>query len=174
MATKQMNISFQVQNGLGTTNSVTIALGGTTVYTGTLASTGPIITGGDSYSLTNVVFDIDVPVATANNLTSTLAFSAEVNGGTVQIQQIQTNYNYFQTDTPVYTPTAGTVDSFTVVDIVSQPTWNGEPLLDRYNIEYNNGPIAVTGPGQVLIYSGETAEFNVNVSNFNNALPLPT
>jgi hypothetical protein len=177
MATKQMNISFQVENAPKTTNTVEITLNGATVYTGSLPETGPIITGGDSYTLTNITFDIDTPVATQGNLTSTMAFTAVVAGATVQIEDITTNYNvsWINTGTeeaPVWEPVAGTSTAFINTNIVSQPMWNGVALIDRYNIEYNNGPIQVTGPGEVMIYSGETVGFNIAVTNFNDTVPL--
>jgi hypothetical protein len=177
MATKQMNISFQVQNAPESTNTVEITLNGATVYTGSLPETGPIITGGDSYTTTNITFDIDVPVATANSVTSSMAFSAEVNGGSIQIEDITTNYNvsWINTGTeeaPVWEPVAGTDSAFAITNIVSQPMWNGVADLARYDIEYNYGPIQVTGPGEVLIYSNETVGFNVAVANFNDTIPL--
>jgi hypothetical protein len=172
MATKQMNISFQVQNTLESTNTVTITLGGTTVYTGTLPETGPVITGGDSNTVTNITFDIDVPVLTSiGNFTSTMAFSAAVTGATVQIEDITTNYtvsftNTGTAETPVWTSAAGTNTEFALTDIVSQPLWNGAADLNRYNIEYNKGP------GQVLIFDGETVSFDIPVANFNNKVPI--
>jgi hypothetical protein len=178
MATKQMNISFQVQNAPESTNTVEITLNGATVYTGSLPETGPIITtGDDSYTVTNITFDIDTPVATQDNLTSTMAFSAVVTGGTVQIEDISTNYNYSKINTgteaaPVWEPVAGINTVFAVTNIVSQPIWNGVADLGRYNIEYNNGPIQVTGPGEVMAYSDETVEFDVAVANFNDTVPL--
>jgi len=50
--------------------------------------------------------------------------------------------------------------------------WNAVADLVRYNIEYNHGPIQITGPGEVLIYSNETVVFDVAVANFNNTVPL--
>ena len=177
MATKQMNISFQVQNAPESTNTVEITLNGATVYTGSLPETGPIIAGGDSYTTTNITFDIDAPVATVSNPTSTMAFSTVVTGGTVQIEDITTNYNvsWINSGTeeePVPEPVAGTSTAFITTNIVSQPLWNGVADLGRYNIEYNYGPIQVTGPGEVLIYSDETVGFNVAVANFNDTVPL--
>jgi hypothetical protein len=180
MANKQMNISFQVQNALGSTNTVTITLGGATVYTGTLPETGPIISGGSliSPTVTNITFDIDVPVVTSlGNLTSTVTFSAAVTGATVQIEDITTNYNVSfnntgTTEVPVWVPVAGTDTAFAITNIVSQPQWNGQPDLSRYDIEYNNGPIQSSGPGEVMIFSGETVGFDLSVANFNNTVPL--
>lgn len=172
-----MNISFQVQNVSESANTVEITLGGETVYTGSLLNTGPIITNGDSHTTTNISFNIDVPVATANSSTSTMTFSAAVTGATVRIEGISTNYNVSWIDTgttenPSSESVAGTDTAFAITNIVSQPRWNGEPDLARYNIEYNNGPIQVTGPGAVLIYNGETVEFDVAVANFNDTVPL--
>jgi len=177
MATKQMNISFQAENTPEMTNTVEIALNGATVYTGSLPETGPIITGGDSYTVNNITFDIDVPVATANSLTSTMTFSAAVAGGTVQIEDITTNYNvsWINTGTaeaPVWEPVAGTNSAFAITNIVSPPMWNGVADVSRYNIEYNYGPTQVTGPGEVMVYSSETVVFDVAVANFNNTIPL--
>jgi hypothetical protein len=178
MATKQMKIAFQVQNALGSSNTVEIALNGATVYTGTLPETGPVITGGESYTVTNITFDIDVPVLTSTgNATSTMTFSVAVTGATVQIEDIFTNYNVSFTNTgtaeaPVYNPVAGTDTAFAFTNIVSQPLWNGVADLNRYNIEYNNGPTQVTGPGEVLIYSGETTTFDLAVASFNDTVPV--
>jgi len=177
MATKQMNISFQVNNNFNSTNAVEITLGNATIYTGTLPETGPIITGGGSYTTTNITVDIDVPVATSSTKTSTLPFSMSVAGGEVQVEDITTNYNYTAINTgteenPTWVPTAGTAEDFATVDIVSQPLWNGVALIERYNIEYNQGPIKISGPGEVQINANETVEFDILVSNFNNTVPL--
>jgi len=177
MATKQMNISFQAENTPGMTNTVEITLNSATVYTGSLPETGPLIVGDGSYTVNNITFDIDVPVATANSITSTAAFSMVVNGGSVLISDISTNYNVSWTntgtpETPVWEAVAGTNTEFAVTDIVSQPMWNAVADLVRYNIEYNRGPIQITGPGEVLIYSNETVVFDVAVANFNNTVPL--
>jgi hypothetical protein len=179
MVTKQLNLSLQAQNLPESTNNMEISLNGVTVYTGSVPETGPIITGGDSYTTTTISFDIDVPVATANSLTSTMTFSATVAGGNVQIERISTNYNYTLVNTgteeaPVWEAVAGTDKGFITTNITSQPLWDGIALLDRYNIEYNNGPIQFTGPGEVLINNDENVEFSVNVNNFNDSLPLPT
>jgi len=177
MATKQMNISFQAENTPGMTNTVEITLNSATVYTGSLPETGPLIVGGGSYTVNNITFDIDVPVATANSITSTEVFSMVVNGGSVLISNISTNYSVSWTNTgtpeaPVWEAVAGTNTEFAVTDIVSQPMWNAVADLDRYNIEYNHGPTQITGPGAVLIYSNETVVFDVAVANFNNTIPL--
>ena len=172
-----MNISFQVQNAPESTNTVEITLNGATVYSGTLPETGPIISGGDSYTTTNITFDIDVPTAIQGNIKTSMTFSAAVNGGSVQIENISTNYNYSldntgSEETPIWTPVAGTNTVFAITNIVSQPMWNGVADIGRYNIEYNNGPIQITGPGEVLIYNNETVEFDIDVANFNDTVPL--
>jgi len=177
MATKKMNISFQVKNTSEIPNTVEITLGGTTVYTGTLPETGPIITGSDSHAVTNITFDIDVPVTTVDSLTSNMAFTTTVTGASIQIEKITTNYNLSQINTgtqeaPVWEAVAGTDTAFAITNIVSQPLWNGVADLARYNIEYNNGPILFTGPGEVLLYNNETIGFDVAVANFNNSVPL--
>jgi len=172
-----MNISFQVKNNFNSTNAVEITLGNATIYTGTLPETGPIITGGGSYTTTNITVDIDVPVATLNTQNSTIPFSMSVTGGEVQIEDITTNYNYATINTgteenPVWVTTAGTADNFKVTNIETQPLWNGVALIERYNIEYNKGPIMISGPGEVQINANETVEFDVLVPNFNDTVPL--
>jgi hypothetical protein len=177
MTTKQMAISFQVENTSETPNNVEITLGGTTVYTGTLPETGPIsqIVGSP---VTSITFDIDVPDASKDNLTSTMAFSATINGANVQIQNISTNYNYTRInvgtpEAPYVDRIAGTNTAFIGTNIISQPQWNGITVLGRYNIEYHIGPTNNSGPGAVLIYNNETATFNLAVDNFNNTVPIP-
>ena len=177
MATKKMNILFQVKNTSEIPNTVEITLDGTTVYTGTLPETGPIITGGDSPTVTNITFDIDVPVATINSQISNMAFTTTVTGESIQIEDISTNYNLSKTNTgtqeaPVWVQVAGTDTAFTTTNIVSQPLWNGVADFARYNIEYNNGPTQITGPGEVLLNNNETVAFDVAVADFNNVAPL--
>jgi len=177
MATKQMSISFQVENAPASTTTVEIALNGATVYTGSLPETGPIITGGGDHTTTNITFDIDTPVTAQGNAPSIMTFTAVVAGGTVQIEGITTNYNYSVINTgpeeaPVWEVVAGTATEFKIVNIVSQPMWNGEADLSRYNIEYNDGTVQATGPGDVIIWNTETVEFNIEVPNFNDTVPL--
>lgn len=54
-------------------------------------------------------------------------------------------------------------NGFSVCNIVTQPLWNGESDLVRYDIRYNNGPEQITGPGEVLIQPGETVTFDISV-----------
>lgn len=62
----------------------------------------------------------------------------------------------------------GSADKTQFVDIVSQPLWNGVAKKDRYDIEYNQGPAQVTGPGALYLAAGETATFDIKVPKYNS------
>jgi hypothetical protein len=88
------------------------------------------------------------------------------------IDNVLANYslqtvNVGTVETPVWQLQAGTVDDFATLNILTQPLWNNEANLSRYNLPLN------TGPGQVLTRNGETATFDIGVTKFNNQVPLP-
>lgn len=176
MATKQIKMDFQVENNVGETNTVLVQLNGVTKFEGTLPETGPIIVGGDSYSLTSITFDQDVADwVTTDTDPVNIPLSVTVTGGSICLQDSYANYSRTSINTgtleaPVWTQVAGTATDFLNCNIVEQPTWGGNALLDRYNIEYNNGPIQVTGPGQLEVYTGETVQTVLAVPRFNNTL----
>jgi len=117
-------------------------------------------------------FDLDVAASNTVGNTETRNFSISVTNGTAKIEQIQANFTATSEQVGnVITFVPGSANSFSPCNIVSQPTWNGAVDLSRYNIEYNNGPIQVTGPGEVLITSAETTVFDVAVPAFNDSAP---
>jgi hypothetical protein len=178
MTTKQIRMTFQVQNDTGKTNTVQVQLNGVIKFEGTLPETGPLIIGGDwdSYSLTNITFDQDVSDGSVeNNAPVNMPLTFSVTDGSVILQLTESNYNIRYTNTgteedPVWVASAGDADTYHTCNIVEQPTWNSEALLDRYNIEYNNGPIQITGPGQVEVYAGETMQTMLAIPRFNNSI----
>jgi hypothetical protein len=176
MTTKQIKMAFQVENSAGETNTVQVQLNGVIKFNGTLPETGPLIIGGDSYSVTTIEFDQDVADWASGNTTPVnTPLTVSVTGGSVALQTTESNYNIIFTNTgteeaPVWVASAGNAETYQTCNIVEQPTWAGEALLDRYNIEYNNGPIQVTGPGQLEVYSGETVETVLAIARFNNSI----
>jgi hypothetical protein len=174
MATKQIQMAFQVQNNAGETNTVQVQLNGVTKFEGTLPETGPLIIGGDAYSVTNITFDQDVEVVTASGpQTANVALSVTVSGGSISLEDTFANYtrtviNTGTAEEPVWTVVPGTAENFVLCNVIEQPTWNGEALLDRYNIEYNLGPVQVTGPGQLVVYPSETVQTTLAVGLYNN------
>jgi hypothetical protein len=176
MTTKQIRMAFQVENNAGETNTVQVQLNGVVKFEGTLPETGPLIIGGESYTVTNITFDQDVADwATGNTAPVNMSLTVSVTGGSVVLQATESNYNVIYTNTgteeaPVRQASAGNANTYQICNIVEQPTWGGEALLDRYNIEDNIGPVQVTGPGQVGIYSGETVETVLEIARFNNSI----
>lgn len=176
MTTKQIKMTFQVENNVGQTNAVQVQLNGVIKFEGTLPETGPLIIGGGSYSVTSITFDQDVADwAPTDTDPVAIPLIVTVTGGSISVENTASNYSigYENTGTPeapVYISVAGNADDYQICDIVEQPTWNGQALLDRYNIEYNNGPIQITGPGELIVYSGETVQTTLAVARFNNSL----
>jgi hypothetical protein len=178
MSTKQIKIEYQVQNLAGNLDNVTIQLGTTTLFAGSLEETGSVFQSNPpSGSTGEITFDYDiVDWALNSDLLVTTPISITVSGGTFMIDTVSANYtlhnvNVGTAETPVWQLQAGTVDSFVVLDIQSQPLWNDVADLSRYNYalsQENN-----MGPGQVLVRNGETATFDLGVTKFNNQYPLP-
>ena len=176
MTTKQIRMNFQVENNVGQTNTVIVQLNGVTKFEGTLPETGPLILGGGSYTVTNITFDQDVADWAPTDMDPvSIPLTVTVTGASISLENSEANYyrssiNTGTQEDPAWIPVAGTADAYEICNIIEQPTWNGQALLDRYNIEYNNGPIQVTGPGELIIYSGETVQTVLAVARFNNSV----
>jgi hypothetical protein len=176
MTTKQIRMAFQVENNPGETNTVQVQLNGVTKFNGTLPVTGALIIGGESFSVTTITFDQDVADWTPTDSEPVnIPLIVTATGGSVVLETTESNYNvkFINTGTeedPVWEKVAGNAETYQICNIVEQPTWGGEALLDRYNIEYNNGPVQVTGPGQVEIYSGETVETVLEIARYNDSV----
>lgn len=164
MPTKQVKITLQASPDAGQDVNLVVAVDGTTKINQAVPAVGPAEQGITDPSET-VQFDLDVANATANVANTVCAFSITATNGRAKIETIATNFTVQGNAVP------GNATVFLTSNIVSQPLWNGQALLDRYDIAYNNGPIQITGPGEVLIESGETVTFDVAVQNFNDSLP---
>ena len=173
MSTKQIKITYQVQNLGGNLNNVTIQLGTTTLFAGSLEETGPVFQSNPhTEPYEEMTFDYDI--ADCNDISDlfvTTPISIIVSGGTFMINNVLANYslqsvNVGTVEAPVWQLQAGTVDNFVTLDILTQPLWNNVADLLRYNQPLN------TGPGQVLTNNGETVTFDIGVTKFNNQFPL--
>lgn len=176
MTTKQIRMAFQVENNPGETNTVQVQLNGVIKFEGTLPETGPLIIGGGSYSVTNITFDQDIADWASTALEPVnMPLTVTATNGSIIVQATESNYNVIATNTgteeaPVWVLSAGNADTYQVCNIVEQPTWGSEALLNRYDIEDNNGPVQVTGPGQLEVFSGETVETVLAIARFNNSI----
>lgn len=160
MPTKQFKIYYQVDNP---TNNVEIKIDGVTKFNGTLANSEPIIFNTNTRG-SFIEFDQDIDAITLENPTVVKSFSASVtNGARLLINKIDVNYIQSATNSgtelePVMSKTSGTALEFGTVGIASQPLWNGEALLARY--DFSNYPDSL---GEIYVESGETVTFNLNV-----------
>jgi len=177
MSTKQIKITYQLQNLAGNLNNVTIQLGTTTLFAGSLEETSPVFQSEPPEGpIGEITFDYDiVDLSVYSDLVINTPISVSVSGGTFMIDNLLANYtvqsiNVGTVETPIWQPQAGTVDNFVTLNISSQPLWNGVADLSRYDQSFNQ---EYAGPGQVLTNNGETVTFDVAVTKFNNQLPLP-
>ena len=158
MATKQIKITLQSQPTATTDVLLNVGVDGITAFNQTVPPAGPIILN-SSNPIESFTFDLDVPVlanTAINTQTRTFAFTAT--NGTAKIKNIFCNFTAVGN-------TTGTADNFVICAISSQPLWNGQALLDRYNIA------ETPGAGEVYIADGETVVFDVPVWLFNNSAP---
>ena len=167
MPTKQVKLTLQASPASGQDVNLLITVDGTTKFNQTVPAMGPAEQGIPDPSET-VQFDLNVDslVANSNVNTETHTFSMTATTGRAKIETIQSNFTRQDANL------AGDAGTFLTCNIVSQPMWNGQALLERYDIAYNNGPTQITGPGEVLVESGETVTFDVAVQKFNDSLPL--
>jgi hypothetical protein len=177
MAIKQIRLRLQAQPLAEQDVLLTVAIDGVERFRQTVPPCDPIVLDEADPSET-IEFDLDVPVATANTdprITSSV--SVQCTDGDVKIEVFENNFcvaSYPDPEKPnTWIQVEGTATDWEVCNIVSQPLWNGQALLDRYDIQYNLGPIQDTGPGEVLVLSGETVTFDIQINKFNDSLPLP-
>ena len=176
MSTKQIKITYHVQNLGGNLNNVTIQLGTTTLFSGSLTETGPVFQSAPPQESTGeITVDYDIVDWNNDEPCITTPKSITVTGGKFMIDDILANYNIQSTNTgtaeaPVWQFQAGTAAEFEGLSIESQPLWNGIADLVRYSQALNQENN--TGPGQVLTNNGETVTFDIDVTKFNNHYPL--
>ena len=164
MPTKQIKLTLQATPVTAQNVNLLVTVDGTVKFNQSVGAVGPSVQGVTDPN-ESVEFDLDVANVSANVSTTTCAFAITATNGRVKVEDIATNYTIGSNSAP------GNANAFITSNITSQPLWNGQALLDRYNITYNDGPVQVTGPGEVLIESGETVTFNVAVQNWNNKMP---
>ena len=172
MALKPTEFRFQVAANGGSAQ-VNITYAANPVWSGNLAQTVPNLVPGhwdnDTTPVATAACSIDTPEVVDNTPEQIdVLVTLSVTEGDVCLVGInQTNNPTWVTETdPQYNPptrivyAGGSPDFDDVWDIVTQPLWNGQALLDRYNIDDNFGK---TGPGTVYIKNGETCEFTARL-----------
>lgn len=173
MATKQLKITLQAQPQGETDVTMVVSVNGTECFNQSVPALGPIVLNEPDPS-ESVQFDIDVPVLVANvDPTVTYPVTVSCTNGSVKIEGFRDNFvvGFSQIANARVAGNATTWSSFD--NIVSQPLWNGQALLERYDISYNTGPNQVTGPGEILVLNGETVSFDLQINKYNNTVPLP-
>jgi hypothetical protein len=173
MTTKQLKITLQAQPISGANVTCVISVNGTECFNQSVPECDPIVLNQTDPSET-IQFDIDVPTWTAGNTAPTVTYpvSIAVTNGSIKIENFSNNFAA-RFDPTANTVIAGSVDTWQGPnEIVSQPLWNGQALLERYDITYNRGPNQVTGPGEVLVQNGETVTFDLEIEKYNDTWPL--
>jgi hypothetical protein len=173
MPNKTVKFTLQAEPNGDQDVDVVITVDNVAVFGQTVPAVGPIELGVPDPHET-FSFDLDVAASANVGATETRSFAISVGNGTVKIENILCNFTAtFAQVGNVYNFIPGSANSFSICNIVSQPTWNGQAVPTRYNIEYNTGPIQVTGPGEVLILDSETSAFDVAVPAYNDSAPPP-
>jgi hypothetical protein len=161
MTLKPTQFRFQV----AATNSVSvqanIVMDGVPLWAGTLAHTQSSVDIGpwtnDETPYSSAACEINTPEVVTNPQKLTKIFTISVTGGDIVLVGInQTNNPMFLNN--VYA--GGNPDFSDMWDVDTQPLWNGQAILSRYTIDDNLG---ITGPGSILIKSGETCEFTAEL-----------
>ena len=171
MGTKQVQMEFQVAADDGVSVQATIAVGGTQVFSGSLAQTTNPLPGqvyDDAAPFTLVQFDLDVadqPIP-ANGVTTVLKDVAiSVTGGSICLQATEANYNLsYQevvppTDPITYQPVPGNSTTFVQLRYGTQPVWT-PTAVGRLDIADNVG----TGPGSLLLLDNESVAYQVEMT----------
>jgi hypothetical protein len=171
MAIKQMKLTMQAVGDAGTSAELSVSIDGITKINQSVPSVGSASLGIPDPSET-VEFDIEV--SSAQGLLNVVdifaqeihSFSAHASNGVIKIEAISVNFSP-QMSSNVGNILANTTSSgangFSVVNIVTQPLWDGTADTAIYDIIMNNGPTQITGPGEVLIQSGQTVAFDISV-----------
>jgi hypothetical protein len=174
MAIKQMKLTVQAVGHTESGAELLVLIDGNVMIDQSVPSVGSADLGiADPSEI--VEFDIEVGSAQGqSNLANILAqetrsFSATATNGVIKLENISVNFN------PKITSNVGNIlanvvssgaDGFFVVNIVTQPLWDGVADTAKYDIKLNNGPEQITGPGEVLIQAGETVTFDISVPLF--------
>ena len=190
MGTKQIKMEFQVTADDGISAQVAVTINGVQKFSGPLAHTVDVMPGQVSpdtmpYSL--VEFDLDVPglpdplvvpypapmMFYYNYWTTPMDVIIAVTGGSITLQETETNYTVTavydppptgtEQPTGIAIPQPGTADAFYTMWYTNQPVWTPEPAnpLNRFNYQYNVDNN--TGPGSLLVLENESVAFQMAV-----------
>lgn len=171
MANKNTQFRFAVASANGVSTNVVITVSGQLFWEGALNQTSSWVdpTTPDEECTSIATGVIDLPTVTLNTMPtkSNLAVTISCSGGTVLLGGVH------QQNNPVWGPwpgnaevqvcVSGTTDYTDAYDISTQPEWNGQVFLNRYTLADNYG---ITGPGAVIIESGESCEFTLECYNY--------
>lgn len=185
MALKPTQFRFQVVAADGSSVQANITMDGNVLWSGSLAHTTDTVVRRytfDDIPYSTAACDIDMPVTGVNgeppersNLTDSQSqnklMTISVTGGDVVLTGISQRYNptWIEEFDPAGDPptkwvyAGGNPEFSDWWNIVTQPLWNGVPLLIRYDIDQYLG---ISGPGCVVIMSGETCEFTAQIWNY--------
>lgn len=169
MPNKTVKFTLQAEPNGDQDVNVLVSVDSVEVFNQAVPAMGPVELDTDEPS-ESFTFDLDVAASGNVGATETRNFGITATNGTAKIRIITCNFSASSEQVGnVFNLVPGSANAFVVCNIVSQPTWNGNVLLDRYDIQYNNGPIQITGPGEVLIEDGEVAVFDVAVPAYNDS-----
>ena len=162
MPTKQIAITLQAEPLTDQDVVVSVSVDGITVFDQAVPAVGTAEQGQTDPNET-FQFSLEVPSSAVPGVQNR-NFSISATNGRAKIEKISSNFTRVGNGSTLEPGNAG---SFVTCNVVSQPLWNGEALLDRYDISYNLGPAQVTGPGEILIEAGETVVFDMAVPLYN-------
>jgi hypothetical protein len=174
MAIKQMKLTMQAVGNTESGAELLVSIDGNTKIDQSVPSVGSADLGIVDPS---EIVEFDIEVGSAQGLSNladifaqeTHSFSATATNGVIKIENISVNFN------PEMTSNVGNIlanvvssgaNGFSVVNIVTQPLWDGIADTAIYDIEMNNGPEQITGPGEVLIQAGQTVTFDITIPLF--------
>ena len=175
MGTKQIKVGFLIIANDQVSANVTIAFNGVQKWSGPLLNTNDSIpdynTPDAPYSYATFDLDIqDTPVPLTNEMTTAKDVTFTVTGGDAIFKTMSSNYGIYSqeitppTDPVTYQMMPGTSTEFSQILPTAQPTWNGVPLVSRFDwVDDPWGPMLV-GPDELL-------EFPVEIPWYNDSLP---
>jgi len=154
MPTKQFKV--QLAQALSNPAVVTIQVDGNTVFNNSITS--------------EATFDLDVP---SSGAPVTGTWSIAVSGGPITIGGILNNYSFINANVPGVgvTNLGGSSFKFEAGLITSQPTYNGSPNTDLYNVNSYIVDGQVTGSGALPISNNEICVFDLKISAWSQQVP---
>lgn len=178
MAIKQIKIALQAQPQGVADVGVSITANGVQAFNQAVPECGPVVLN-EPDPCEYIEFDVDVPVLAPGNIGGTesipgwvpVTLNITCTNGTIKIDTFSENFSL--TTQPIGQPKNTFAGSANVwrgpCEILTQPLWNGVAILNRYNLEANQG----TGPGELVIETGETLTLDIAVNKFNDTWPFP-